>query len=66
MILVEEDRMTGAGLDLDRYKSDRWWKLTATEHALGDKECGRAWECACGACRKAREKGYVPDVGNQS
>lgn len=27
---------------------------TAHEHEEGDRACGRAWACQCGACRRAR------------
>jgi hypothetical protein len=27
---------------------------TASEHAQADAACGRAWVCACGACRQVR------------
>jgi hypothetical protein len=49
-------------LNIVRYTRKDWWKKAAKEHAMGDNECGRKWECACGACRVARENGYKPKV----
>jgi hypothetical protein len=32
-----------------------WYVDTALDHVLADKRCGRAWVCACAACRTARK-----------
>lgn len=32
-----------------------WWYEAAVKHSSADEDCGRAWQCACGPCRAARE-----------
>jgi len=32
-----------------------WWAKVALAHIAADLACNRAWSCACGACREARE-----------
>ena len=29
---------------------------TAFEHAAADRDCGREWVCACGACKEVRSE----------
>ena len=31
-----------------------WYADTVEAHKAADERCGRAWTCACGACRTAR------------
>lgn len=37
-----------------------WYADTAHAHAAADRNCGRAWACACGPCAAARQAGWAP------